>query len=272
MQQIINFIIRNKNFLLFLLLFGIGLIFTIQSHSYHKSRFVNSANFLSGGVYNSVNNISSYFDLRAQNQLLAEENKRLNELLFNSKTDNDSTTEHIPNTLNYAYTAANVIRNNYSLTNNFLLVNRGKNDSINEDFGVISTLGIVGIIDGVSNNYARVISILNSKSSISVTLKKSGHIGSLTWNGNSPNIIQLIDVEKIAPVSVGDTIVTSGQSLIFPKNIPVGTVLNSKLDATENFYEIDVKLFNDMTSIEHVYIIKNTNKKEIETLLENTNE
>ena len=74
MQQIINFIIRNKNFLLFLLLFGIAIVFTIQSHSYHKSKFINSANFLSGGVYNSVNDISTYFDLKSQNRILSEEN------------------------------------------------------------------------------------------------------------------------------------------------------------------------------------------------------
>lgn len=272
MQQIINFIIRNKNFLLFLLLFGLSLVFTIQSHSYHKSKFVNSANFLSGGVYNSANNISTYFDLKSQNQLLAEENRRLNEILINKKTDKDTVAIDTTMALNYKYTATNIIRNNYSLMDNFLLINKGLNDNIHQDFGVVSSLGIVGIVDHVSNDYATVISILNSKSSISVKLKKSGHIGSLIWDGNSPNIIQLIDVEKIAPVSVGDTIVTSGQSSIFPKNLPVGTVLNSKLDATENFYKIDVKLFNDMTNLEHVYIIENTDKEEIETLLEDTNE
>lgn len=272
MQQIINFIIRNKNFLLFLLLFGIALVFTIQSHSYHKSKFINSANFLSGGVYNSINNISSYFDLKPQNQLLSEENRRLNQLLTNHQIDTSATEIDSTIKLNYKYTSANVIRNSYSLTNNFLLINKGRKDSIRQDFGVRSPQGIVGIVDAVSENYATVISILNSKSSISVKLKKSGHIGSLTWDGNAPNIIQLTDVEKIAPVAVGDTIVTSGQSSIFPKNIPVGTVMDSKLDATENFYEINVQLFNDMTNLEHVYIIENTDKKEIEALLDTTNE
>ena len=57
MQQIINFIIRNKTFLLFLLLFSVSIVFTIQSHSYHKSKFINSANFLTGGIYNSINNL-----------------------------------------------------------------------------------------------------------------------------------------------------------------------------------------------------------------------
>ncbi|MFS4483803.1 rod shape-determining protein MreC [Hyunsoonleella sp. 2307UL5-6] len=272
MQQIVNFIIKNKHFLLFLLLFSVALFFTIQSHTYHKSKFINSANFLSGGVYNTANNVSTYFNLKSQNQILSEENNHLNQILANYQIDASASKTDSTLNLNYKYTSANIIRNSYNLSNNFLLINRGKKDSIQQDFGVKSSLGIVGIIDAVSENYATVISILNSKSSISVKLKNSRHIGSLTWDGNSPNIIQLTDVEKIASVTTGDTIVTSGQSSIFPKDIPVGTVIDSKLDATENFYEINVQLFNDMTNIEHVYIIENTDKKEIETLLETTNE
>ncbi|WP_092580938.1 rod shape-determining protein MreC [Hyunsoonleella jejuensis] len=272
MQQIINFIIRNKNFLLFLLLFGIALVFTIQSHSYHKSKFINSANFLSGGVYNSINNVSAYFDLKSQNQKLSEENSRLNQLLTNQQIDTSHIAVDSTLKLKYKYLSANVIRNSYNLSNNFLLINKGLNDSIKQDFGVRSPLGIVGIVDAVSGNYATVISILNTKSKISAQLKKTNHFGSLTWNGISPNIIQLTDVEKIAPVKAGDTIITSGRSSIFPKGIPIGTVINSKLDASENFHEINVKLFNDMTNLEHVYIIENTDKKEIETLLESTHE
>ena len=91
MQQIINFIIRNKTFLLFLLLFSISIIFTIQSHSYHKSKFINSANFLTGRIYNTVNNISGYLDLKSQNQILSEENNRLKSLLYNAENNNDTT-------------------------------------------------------------------------------------------------------------------------------------------------------------------------------------
>jgi len=91
MQQIINFIIRNKNFLLSLLLFSISLVFTIQTHSYHKSKFINSANFLTGGIYNSINNFTEYLNLKSQNHVLAEENSRLKMLLFNSENKKDST-------------------------------------------------------------------------------------------------------------------------------------------------------------------------------------
>ncbi|WP_298532974.1 rod shape-determining protein MreC [uncultured Algibacter sp.] len=267
MQQIINFIIKNKNFLLFFLLFGISLLFTIQSHSYHKSKFINSANFLTGGIYNSVNNINSYFNLKSQNQLLSEENKRLRSLLINNGFKTDSIfTDSLMFNKSYRFYTSNIIKNSYSLSTNILTINKGKNDSIKQDFGVISSKGIIGIIDKTSNNYATVISILNTTSKISAQLKKTNHFGTLTWNGKSPEFAQLIDIPKIAPVKTGDTIMTSGRSSIFPKGVPVGIVENFKLDQAENYYEINLKLFNDMTNIEHVYIIENVNTSEINNL------
>lgn len=258
--------------MLFLLLFGIALVFTIQSHSYHKSKYINSANFLTGGVYNSVNNISSYFSLKSQNQLLAEENNRLNALIFNSHLLKDSLRIDTISEQNYRLTSANVIRNSYASSANFLLLNKGNKDSIKEDFGVISSKGLVGIVDHTSANYATVISILNTSSQISAQLKSTNHFGTLKWDGSSSEIVQLIDIPKIARINLGDTIVTSGRSSIFPKGIAIGTVENSKLDIAENFYEINVRLFNDMTNLEHVYIIENRDKEEIDNLLDSIDE
>ncbi|WP_452219518.1 rod shape-determining protein MreC [Lacinutrix salivirga] len=273
MQQIVNFIIRNKTFLLFLLLFSISLLFTIQSHSYHKSRFINSANFLTGGIYNTSNSVSSYFGLKEQNQLLQQENNELKSLLYNtnfnnSKTYLDSTSFNKP----YKFTPARVIKNSYALPDNVLLLNRGKRDSITEDFGVISSKGLIGITDNSNSKFTTVISILNTTSRISAQLKHTNHFGSLIWNSNSPEFVQLTEIPQKAPVKIGDTIITSGRSAIFPKGIPIGTIGSFNLDQAKNFYQIDVKLFNDMTNIEHVYIIQNTDKKAIESLLNQKNE
>lgn len=269
MQQIINFIIRNKNFLLFLLLFCLSLVFTIQSHSYHKSKFINSANFLTGGIYNSINNISSYLSLKSQNQILAEENRRLRSLLSNRGIKADSSyIDSLTFKKAYRFYTANIIKNSYSLTDNYLTINKGKKDSIKQDFGVISSKGIVGIVDKTSKNYGTVISILNTTSRISAQLKKTNHYGTLKWNANNPALVQLVDIPKIAPVQKGDTIITSGRSSIFPKGVPIGTVEHFNLDKAENYYEIDVHLFNDMTNLEHVYVIENINREEINNLLD----
>jgi rod shape-determining protein MreC len=271
MQQIINFIIRNKNFLLSLLLFSISFVFTIQTHSYHKSKFINSANFLTGGIYNSINNFTGYLNLKSQNQILAEENRRLKMLLFNSENKKDSTyLDTVTYNDSYKFTLANVIRNTYSGANNFLLLNRGKNDGLKQDQGVISSKGIVGIVHSTSKHYATVISVLNTTNKISAQLKKTNHYGSLSWDAKSPHYIQLTDIQKIAPVKKGDTIITSGYSSIFPKGIPIGVINDFKLDAAENYYEINIKLFNDMTNLEHVYIIENVDANEINNLLNKT--
>ncbi|MCX7546636.1 rod shape-determining protein MreC [Xanthomarina sp. F1114] len=273
MQQIINFIIRNKSFLFYLLLFSIAFVFTIQSHSYHKSKFINSANSLSGGIYSSVNNVNEYIHLRAQNELLQEENNQLRSVLFNQKDSLQTTfTDSTYSGISYKFSPAIVIKNSYSLSNNMLLLNKGKRDSIQQDFGVISSKGIVGIVDNTSKKYATVISILNTTSRISAQLKKSNHFGSLIWNGKSPHIVQLTEIQKIAPIQKGDTIITSGRSAIFPKNIPVGTVESYHLDASENYYTMQVRLFTDMTSLEHVYIIENKDVEEINALLNNPHE
>jgi len=272
MQQIFNFLIRNKSFLLFLLLFCVSLFFTIQSHTYHKSKFINSANFLTGGIYESVNGIGQYLNLKEENQKLLEENNRLKSILFNEEDKLKS--EFILDSLlsnQFELTAAKVNKNSYSSTNNYLTINKGERDQINEDYGVMTAKGIVGIIDNTSNKYARVLSVLNTNSRVNVQLKKTNHFGILTWNGKSPEIVQLIDIPKQTPITVGDSIITGGLSTIFPRGIPVGTVTSFKLDETENYYNVDVKLFNDMTNIGHVHIIKNKDSKEI-TELNNPNE
>ncbi|WP_435137091.1 rod shape-determining protein MreC [Formosa sp. A9] len=273
MQQILNFIIRNKAFLLYLLLFSVALLFTIQNHSYHKSKFINSANFVSGGIYDQLNTVDQYFDLKVQNENLVEENARLRNQIEAIETTTDSTFIDTTNfDGSFLFKPTRIVKNSYSASTNILLIDKGEADSIKQDFGLISPKGVIGIVDKTSDNYATIISILNTKSRISAQLKSTNHFGTLTWDGKSPEFVQLIDIPKIAPVQVGDTIVTSGRSVIFPKGILIGTIEDYKLDAAENNYEISVKLFNDMTNIEHAYIIEHLDAPEINNLLNLSNE
>lgn len=274
MQQIINFVIRNKTFLLFLLLFGLSLFFTIQSHSYHKSKFINSANFFTGGIYNTTNGIRQYINLKDRNRALIEENKKLRNIIFNLELDTIRVSA-IDSTLlgdHYRFTTATVLKNSYDLTNNYLTINKGTKDKIQEDYGVITSKGIIGIVNNTSNNYATVLSVLSKKISINAQLKKTNNIGSMVWNGKSSEFVQLIDISKFAPVAVGDTIMTGGQSAIFPKGILIGKVADFTLDVGGDTYTINVRLFNDMTNIGHVYIIENLNAPEIQSLQNRNNE
>lgn len=271
MQQIVNFILKNSNRLLFLLLLVISLSLTIQSHSYHKSKVISSANFFTGGIYERVNNINEYFNLKSQNEELALENARLKSLLFNQKdTTKLPEIDSIKGVKKTDIIVSKVIHNSYSVFENYLTINNGAASGIKRNMGVINSAGIVGIVDKTSKNYATIISILNVKSQINAKIKKSNHFGSLVWNGKSTGFVQLIDVPRLAGVRKGDTIVTGGQSIIFPENIGIGTIDKVYIDDVTNYYTLDIKLFNDMTNLGHVYIIKNKDADEI-TKLENQN-
>ena len=263
MQQLFNFFIKNKTFVLFLLLFSYALSLTIQSHEYHRSKFLNSSNQITGSIYGTFNGITQYFNLKKENQILLEENKRLKMTVFDQES-----AAPVDTLLEYKYElySSLVYKNSYALPNNYLTLNKGQIDHIEEDYGVITSKGIVGIVDQTSKNYSRVLSILNTNSRINVKLKKTNYFGILSWDGKSPEITQLKDIQDLVKLSVGDTIVTSGYSSTFPPNMPVGTIDSYRLNDTEDLYIIDVKLFNDMKNLEHVYIIKNTDINELKAL------
>lgn len=267
MQQIFNFILKNSNRLLFLLLLVISLSLTIQSHSYHKSKIISSANFFTGGIYEKVNNVDEYFGLRKQNEELAMENARLKSILFNLKdTTKLPQIDSVKGIKKTNIIVAKVVKNTYSTLENYLTINKGAASGIKPNMGVINSAGIVGIIDNTSKNFATVISILNVNSKINAKIKKSNHFGTLNWNGKSTGYVQLIDVPRLASVRKGDTIVTGEQSTIFPENIGIGTIENVYTDEETNYYTLNIKLFNDMTNLGHVYIIKQKDAEEIENL------
>ena len=264
MQQIIFFLIRNKNFLLFIVLFSISIFLTIQSHSYHKNNFVNSSNSITGGIYTIKSSITNYFNLREENEILIDENTRIRIQLesYKSKVVNQNIdTNSILS--KYYFVSAKVINNSFSKTKNKITIDKGERDSIQLDLGVITSKGIVGIIDNVSNKYATIQSILNTNSQINAKLKNVKHFGSLVWNTEDPNVIQLIDIPRLAPVKIGDTIVTGGKSTIFPEGILIGAVIDFELTEDKNSQNLNIQLFNDMTNLEHVYIINNIDTQEI---------
>ncbi|WP_373059700.1 rod shape-determining protein MreC [Zunongwangia sp. H14] len=270
MQQIFNFLIRNKNNILFLLLLALSIFFTIQTHSFHKSRFISSANFVTGGIYNWANNFQTYLHLDEYNNRLLEENNQLRNMLTNLNVKDTAVVKnHLDSTSfsgDYYFRSATVINNNYSKIDNYLTINKGEVDGIAPEFGVVTSKGIIGIVDRVNDHFSRVISILNSRSKINAQLSKTNHFGSLVWNGKDPNVVQLVDVPRQAPLEKGDTIITGGRSLIFPKGLPIGSVKDFSLDPTQSYYTINIDLFNDMTNIGYVYIIENVNREEIESL------
>ncbi|KIX21715.1 rod shape-determining protein MreC [Flavobacterium sp. 316] len=271
MQQIVYLFIKNSHRLLFLLLLGISFALIIKSHSYHRSEYINSANSITGGIYNEINAAKEYLSLKEKNAILAEENARLKEILFNKKdTLLDLKTIAHEGVDFYSVTKAKVIKNSYNVKENYLTLNAGKKDSIKSNMGVINERGVVGLIEKTSNKYATVISILNTKLKINAKIKNSDHFGTLTWDGKNTGYVQLVDVPRLASIKKGDSIVTGAESDIFPENIPIGKIDKVFIDTKTNYYTINVRIFNDMTALGYVYVIENKNRLEKEKLEKET--
>ena len=264
MQRIIYFLIRNKNFILFLSLLITSLSININYNEYNRSKYINSSDYIFSSIYDTKYTISKYFNLESQNKLLVEENKKLRKILYNN--DKSLIIPEKFDSLNFNIAIGSVIKNSYSKSNNFITINVGNKDGIDSDNGVISSNGVVGIIDKTTTNYSRLISILNTNFLLNAKFKNSNYFGVLSWNGVNINRVQLKDIPKQAKVKIGDTIVTGGNSLIFPKGILIGYVDSYKLDNSENYLELEVNLSTDMTNIENLYIINNNNISEINLL------
>tara|TARA_R110002073_G_scaffold89852_3_gene212429 strand:- start:15369 stop:16202 length:834 start_codon:yes stop_codon:yes gene_type:complete len=277
MQQLIYFFRKYRYFLFFLLLEILALALIINNLSFHKSKFVSSANNITGGFYNKANSISDYFQLDNENKELTEENVALKNRVHQLEQQNetlrkDNVLDTTKFNQRYSYIHGTIENNEYSKNYNFLLIDLGLKDSISTEMAVINSKGIIGITENISNNYSRVQSILNIKSNINARLKNDTHFGSLTWNGKDYNIVQLLDLPRQAVIKAGDTIITGGKSAIFPEGILIGRVLNIEEGGTSVTRIVNIKLFNDMSNLKNIYVIKDFDKEEIRTLESQKNE
>jgi len=267
-MYIARFLNKNAFRLFFLLLFGISIWLTVNHNLYNRSDFINSSNGILGYFYINVSEISDYFKLKTENQQLFEENTNLKEFILNQIEKEDSiyisSSAYINNEINVI--GAKIIKNSFVKQKNTLTIKGGTKQGIEKNMGVINNKGIVGIIDKVSSNYATVLSVLNTDFRSVAKIKKNDHFGTLTWNGKDTNIIQLIEIQRNAPVSYGDTIVTGFSSIAFPENIPIGRVQKIYFDNQTNSFTLDIKLFNDITNLSYVYVTGNIHKNELEKL------
>lgn len=268
MQQIFNFLIKNRNLLLYVLLVVTGLTFTVQNHSYHRNSFIHSTGAFTGYFLDKQTSVSSYFSLDEENAKLREENAKLR-MLVGDQSDsllNNTIVFYNAKKSPFEVFPARVIKNRYAYRDNFLTIDIGEQEGIEEDMGVITTNGILGVIDKVGTRYSRVISVLNSEISLNAQIKGTNTIGSLTWDGSSPYMMNLEDVPRLAKVVKGDTIISGQQSTTFPPDIMIGVVKEAQLIDNGSRYNIEVLLFNDMTNVGTAYVIKNKDLKEIELL------
>ena len=274
MRNLLNFLLKYNDWLLLALLEVISLALLFQFNHYQGSVYFTSANRMVGGVYSVVHQVSGYFHLKSINEDLMERNvrleletKRLEKALNGLLADSTQIVRLREEALNnYEIYKAEIVNNSITHTDNYITIDKGTNDGIRPEMGVITGNGIVGIVYLTSSNYSVVISVLNSKSSISCKIKNSDYFGFLIWDGGSSQFAQVKDLPRHALLEVGDTVVTSGHSAVFPPGIPVGRVEEMKESHDGLSYQLSVKLFTDFAKLNEVRVIARKGQEEQQEL------
>lgn len=262
MQSIINSIVKNRNLIIYIILSFISFSFLYNNSSLHFNEFGKISTYLSATSSKFSSSINSYFNLKSENEKLINENLQLKKM--ESKYRFNQINEDTLQSIN----SAKVIMNSINKSKNIIIIDKGKLDNINLEMGVISSEGVVGIVKSVTNNYASIISLLNTDLKLNAILKNSSTIGSVTWDGLNASILKLNDIPLSSSLKVGDTVVTGGMSFYFPKGVPIGRIINYDNNSLEGYYEIDIEAFNDFSSLSNLYILNRTDNNEIQSLLD----
>jgi rod shape-determining protein MreC len=260
------FFFWNHRFLtLFLLLETVSLSLLLNSYSYQKSLTFNTINDFTGNMFELSSDISDYFLLKKQNDRLIDENTKLHNILSNIV--HDTTADSLTGDTVYRYTGAKVISNSVNRRNNFIIVDKGANDGIEKEMAVVSDKGLAGIVIGVSPHYSIIMSMLHQNAVISARIKKNNQLVNVIWGTGNKELGKVEDIPSHINLSKGDTIVTSGNSLIFPPGIDIGTIEKYEADSLKNLNSAILRFSTDFNGLHWVYIIENRDKKEQQSLI-----
>ncbi len=269
MRNFFRFIERYHFFLLFLIFETLSFNLVINYNQLQKQSFISTSNRLAASILEISGSFKNYFTLKKANEELSRENAFLRSQLqlVPNQEQAKSLTSSVDSLWSdrFYFRQAKVINNSVNKQNNYLTINRGSIHGIKPETGVVSARGLVGVAHNVSAHYSTVISLLNTHLKVSARLRDSNFFGSLGWDGKSYRNAILSEIPAHAPIQVGDAVVTSGYSAIFPEGILVGTVEEFHLGEGEGFYRILVKLSVDFKNLSYVEIAeKITGKEQLE--------
>lgn len=258
MYNVIQLLLRFGPHILFVALEVFCFYLIINYNTSQQEIYLNSSRVLAGKVYNAKAYLNDFFHLRDENDSLRLENANLIENLIVINYSLEKIEEMDTVHFKYSLIPANVINKTIDKRNNYITFDKGSRLGVKPGMGVISpNKGIVGIVRNVSTHFSHVISILHSQTKISCAIKNRNSFGALVWKNMDPTRMSLTGIPKHEKFFVGDTVITSGYSTIFPKGILVGIVEEFAVIPGENSFDITVRLFNNLRHVDYAYIIQN---------------
>ncbi len=258
----------------------------VNTNNYHHYTVFSSTNVITGSISGVFSSVSGYFALEDQNEYLKEQNEQLLEQirdlqasnrLFIAEFEKDSTRIAGDSLLaperNYSLIRADIVNMAVNRRLNYITLNKGRRDGVRDNMAVISTAGAVGTVAMSSERYSLVLPIINieSKTSCRIGLRAGRYLGSLYWDGINPRYAYLDEIPRHVQVQVGDTVVTSGFSDIYPADILVGRVEEVSLGTSDNFHTIKVELAEDFAKLTSVFVVAFEDNEELKQLNDSIN-
>lgn len=266
MRSLFRFLLRNYFLMMFLILEAISLVLIVSLNDYQRVTFFNSSNNFAGTIYERFSNLDDYFSLGRTNARLAAENASLRKQLQMRIMNQENYPINRPDTVEapaYIFTSAKVISNSVNKQFNYITINKGSRHGIKPDMGIINADGVVGVITNVSQNYSTGLSLLNKRLLIPAKITTNNYFGSLVWDGEHYNTADLKEIPFHVIVNVGDTVVTSGYSNIFPDGMMIGIIKKFGVVSGTNFYDIKVELSTNFKTLKYVEVVQNTKRAEL---------
>ncbi len=267
MYNLLGLIKKYGYVLLFLILEVLCVIMLINNLPYQKRKLVSFGNSMSGSLFKARANMVNYFSLKEENQLMLEYNAVLMNAL--SQNVNDEAIAEDTVLTDYRFIPANVINNSIYRVNNYLIIDKGRNDGIEKDMGVICENGIVGKIANTTENYSSVISLLHPYSVVSARFVENQHLANVSWETRDYRFGTVKDIPLHLTLLKGDSLVTSGFSNIYPAGIMVGTIEEMLESDSKDFSTAKIRFSTNFSTLRHVYVVENIHLSEIDSLIMN---
>lgn len=273
MRNLLNFLVRFGAWFVFAFYVVLSCVLLFGSNPYQHHVYLTSAGAVASGVYDVSSSVTGYFHLRSVNDdlnrrtaLLEQEvvalRRQLRTMREQSLTDSLARVDTVAGG-GFEFLVATAINNSVTRPYNYVTINRGSEDGIEPEMGVMDQNGVVGVVSVVAPHHARVISLLNPNFRLSCKLRGSDAFGSLVWDGKNPYEAILEELPRHTRFAPGDTIITSGYSAVFPEGIPVGTIVGKARGADDNFFTLRIKLLTDFAALSTVKVITNRDLVEI---------
>lgn len=258
MRRIVYTLSGYKEYLVLALCILISVIL-IAGNNNQQVRSIRSFTILTLGFMQEVFDfVPDYFALQEENRILREQNLALSDELSrhrNAAAENSRLHRMLglKEQTSAEFAAANVVGKNFQFFRNTVTIDVGEDAGVTEDMPVVSHEGLVGRVVATSSRYSVVQILYHQEMRASAKVERSRVDGILVWDGGQP--LKLSNVAKTLDVVIGDQVVTSEYSSLFPPGLPIGVVARTYAETGDLFQTVEISPYADLYRLEEVFVL-----------------